>query len=58
MQINNKNYLYKSTDRLIELYDDLTRYALDDIVMRLLKNDTMTSTAKYQVWKLRELGYH
>ena len=58
MQINNKNYLYKSTDRLIELYDDLTRYALDDIVMRLIKNDTMTSTAKYQVWKLRELGFH
>ena len=58
MQVNNKNYLYKSTGSLMVLYDNLTQYALDDIVMRVLKNGVITSTSEYQIWKLQELGFH
>lgn len=52
------NYLFHSTDRLIELYDDLVQYALDDIVLRLMKNEVLTATAEYEIWKLQQMGYH
>ncbi len=58
MPIDKTNYLYGATDKLIRMYDDLTQYALDDIVMRILKNEVITATAEYQMWKLQELGYH
>ena len=58
MPIDKTNYLYASTDKLISMYDDLTRYALDDIVTRVLQNGVITGTSEYQIWKLQEMGYH
>lgn len=58
MSIDKTNYLYASTDKLISIYDDLTRYALDDIVTRVLQNGVITGTSEYQIWKLQEMGYH
>lgn len=52
------NYLFYATNRLIELYDDLVQYALDDIVARILKNKVITATAEYEIWKLQQMGLH
>lgn len=52
------NYLFRAADKLIELYDGLTQYALDDIVERILENRVITGTAKYRIWKLQQAGYH
>lgn len=51
-------YLFRSTDKFIEIYDDFVQYALDDIVMRILKNKVITGTAEYEIWKLQETGVH
>lgn len=58
MPLDKTNYLYHASDRLIELYDDLTQYALDDIVERILKNEVITGTAEYRIWRLQQLGLH
>jgi hypothetical protein len=52
------NYLYNASDRLIRLYDDLTQYALDDIVKRLLEHGVITGTSEYRIWKLQQMGLH
>jgi hypothetical protein len=45
-------------NNLLKLYEDLTGYALDDIVERLLKNEVITSTAHYRIWRLQQMGLH
>lgn len=52
------DFFYHATDKLIELYDDLTQYILDDIVERITKNGVITGTAEYRIWKLQQLGLH
>lgn len=55
---NRVEYFYRATDRLIEMYDDLVQYALDDIVDRIMKAGVISSTTEYRIFKLQELGYH
>lgn len=55
---NRTEYFYRATDRLIEMYDDLVQYALDDIVDRIMKTGVISSTTEYRIFKLQELGYH
>lgn len=55
---NRVEYFYRATDRLIEMYDDLVQYALDDIVDRIMKTGVISSTSEYRIFKLQELGYH
>ena len=52
------NLTYESTDKLIKMYDDLTQYALDDIVERIVQNEVITGTAEYRIWKLQQIGIH
>jgi len=40
------------------LYDDLTQFALGDIVERILKNEVITGTAEYRIWRLQQMGMH
>ena len=40
------------------MYDDLTQYALDDIVERIVQNEVVTGTAEYRIWKLQQIGIH
>lgn len=54
--IDKTNYLFHATSRLVEIYDDLVQYALDDIVARILKNKVITGTAEYEIWKLQQMG--
>ena len=56
--IDKTNYFYHATDKLIKIYDELIQYMLDDIVERVLKNEVITDTAEYRIWKLQELGLH
>ena len=58
MSLDKTNYLYHASDNLIKLYDDLTQYALDDIVERLLQNGVITGIAQYRIWRLQQLGLH
>lgn len=55
---NRTEYFYRATDRLVEMYDDLVQYALDDIVDRIMKTGVISNTAQYRIFKLQELGYH
>ena len=55
---NRVEYFYRATDRLIEMYDYLVQYALDDIVDRIMKTGVISSTSEYRIFKLQELGYH
>ena len=55
---NRVEYFYRAPDRLIEMYDDLVQYALDDIVDRIMKTGVISSTSEYRIFKLQELGYH
>lgn len=55
---NRVGYFYRATDRLVEMYDDLVQYALNDIVDRIMKTGVISSTAQYRIFKLQELGYH
>lgn len=45
-------------DDLVEMYEQLNMWAINDIVDRIMKNETLTSTAKYRLYRLRELGIH
>lgn len=45
-------------DNLVELYEQLNMWAINDIVERIMKNDVLTETAKYRIYRLRELGIH
>lgn len=56
--MDNNEYLFSSTDRLVKIYDDLVQYALDDIVGRITKEGVITATAEYRIWKLMQLGEH
>lgn len=52
------DFFYHATDKLIELYDNLTQYTLNDIVSRIMENGVITGTAEYRIWKLQQLGLH
>lgn len=50
--------LEHTEDNLVQLYEQLNIWAINDIVDRIMKNDVLTETAKYRIYRLRELGFH
>ncbi len=58
MPFDKTNYLFDATGNLTRLYEDLTQFALDDIVDRILENKVITPTAEYRIWRLQQLGLH
>lgn len=52
------SYLFFASEKFIKMYDDLIQYALNDIAERIMKNDVLTPTAQYRVWKLQQIGLH
>nr|DAW44950.1 MAG TPA: minor capsid protein [Bacteriophage sp.] len=50
--------LTKKEDELIKIYESVNTWAISDIVKRIMKNDVITETAKYRIYKLQEAGIH
>lgn len=50
--------LEHTEDKLVHIYEQLNIWAINDIVERIMKNDVLTETAKYRIYKLREVGLH
>lgn len=46
------------SDDLVEMYEQLNMWAINDIVDRVMKNDVITETAKYRIYRLQEAGIH
>lgn len=49
-------YFYDKSDRMIELYEQLQSFILQDITRRLLSAKEMTATADRLIWKLKQMG--
>lgn len=52
------DYFYGKSDKLVELYQKLEDWILQDIAMRLLKNGEVSGTADRELWRLQQLGLH
>lgn len=52
------DYYYGKSDKLVELYQELEDWILQDIAMRLLKNGEISGTADRELWRLQQLGLH
>lgn len=50
--------LTNKEDRLIDIYEDVNTWAINDIVKRIIKNDVITETAKYRIYRMQEAGIH
>lgn len=50
--------LTNKEDRLIDIYEDINTWAINDIVKRIIKNDVITETAKYRIDRMQEAGIH
>lgn len=50
--------LTNKEDRLIDIYEDINTWAINDIVKRIVKNDVITETAKYRIYRMQEAGIH
>ena len=50
--------LTNKEDRLIDIYEDINTWAINDIVERIIKNDVITETAKYRIYRMQEAGIH
>lgn len=51
-------YFYGKSDKLIEMYQDLEDWILQDIAKRLLKSGDLSGTADRELWKLEQMGLH
>lgn len=51
-------YFYGKSDKLIEMYQDLEDWILQDIASRLLKSGDLSGTADRELWKLEQMGLH
>lgn len=49
-------YLDKIPDSVVELYSDLEIRILEDMARRIAKMDKLTDTARWQLWKLEQVG--
>lgn len=53
------NYLYNVADRIIEIYEELNQFAVNDICRRIVTADwQMTPTARHQIRKMQLAGQH
>lgn len=50
--------LTNKEDRLIDIYEDINTWAINDIVKRIIKNNVITETAKYRIYRMQEAGIH
>ena len=49
-------YFNDKADRMIELYQELENFILQDIAERLLKSQSVSGTADRLIWKLEQMG--
>lgn len=52
------DYFYGKSDKLIEMYQDLEDWILQDIAMRLVAAGSLSGTADRELWKLQQIGLH
>ena len=50
------DYFYGKSDKLVELYQELEDWIMQDIANRLLKNGEISGTADRELWRLQQLG--
>lgn len=50
------DYFYGKSDKLVELYQELEDWILQDIANRLLENGEISGTADRELWRLQQLG--
>lgn len=51
-------YFYGKSEKMVEMYQDLEDWILQDIAGRLLKSGDLSSTADRELWKLEQMGLH
>lgn len=51
-------YFYGKTDRMVEMYQELEDWILQDIANRLIKGGMLSGTADRELWKLQQMGLH
>lgn len=52
------DYFYGKSDKLIEMYQELEEWILQDIAMRLVESESLSGTADRELWKLQQMGLH
>lgn len=52
------DYLFNCTDRIVEIYEQLQQFAINDICRRLVKTGRITDTALWQIQQAQEAGLH
>ena len=52
------DYFYGKSDKLIEMYQELEDWILQDIAMRLVVSESLSGTADRELWKLQQMGLH
>lgn len=52
------DYFYGKSDKLIEMYQELEDWILQDIAMRLVAAGSLSGTADRELWKLQQMGLH
>ena len=50
--------LHNKETALVEMYEQLTLWIINDIVTRIIKSQELTNTDVYRIYKLQELGIH
>lgn len=50
------DYFYGKSDRLIEMYQELEDWIIEDTAKRLMKAGELSGTADRSLWKLRQMG--
>ena len=50
--------LHNKETVLVEMYEQLTLWIINDIVTRIIKSQQLTDTDVYRIYKLQELGIH
>lgn len=51
-------YFYGKSEKMVEMYQDLEDWILQDIAGRLLKSGDLSGTADRELWKLEQMGLH
>lgn len=51
-------YFYGKSKKMVEMYQDLEDWILQDIAGRLLKSGDLSGTADRELWKLEQMGLH
>lgn len=51
-------YFYGKSNRMVEMYQELEDWILQDIANRLLKCGDLSATADRELWKLEQMGLH